>query len=229
MRPVADATDACGLDAERFDVGAKALGDDACGGGAPQREAFDLCDQPRRASGAGDATLARRLAHQVLQDDAVGDAEACGGGTGGDAAAQARHHADHGVRARAAQRIDRHHQRRCLVPRPAQRRLRCRHVVRAAVHGDPVDRLDAACRRRVGGVDAPRGVVRHAGHDVDRIPLYGEMLGELRRVRGDAGLFRRIVQRSDEDARHQWPSRRSSGRTVRSMYATSPKKPRRGA
>jgi len=126
LRPVAYAADARRINAQRLQVRAKSFGDDADGCGATRGPAFggsnDTCDTPG-------AALLGGLAGEVMEDQPVRDAKPRGGRPRDDAAAQARHDADHRVGPRHSQRIKSHAQGRHLVQHSAQCRLLRRHVV----------------------------------------------------------------------------------------------------
>ena len=157
--PVRDVGDALGRDAQRDEVRGERLRDDPDRAGTARRPGLGRGGRPRDGAAAGHPGLARRPAHQVLEEEAVGGAEPLPGEPCQDAAGQAGDDPQDRVRARQAQAGEEPGEpERALVHRPPHRRLGRRDVVRRADDRD----ADGSSRSRRSARGVPRAI-RQAG------------------------------------------------------------------
>ena len=200
--------DPLGRDSQGGDVRGERLGHHADRPGAGRGPRLRGARRARHGAATGDPGLARRRAHEVLEEEPVRGAEALPGEPGEDAARQAGDHAEDRVgtvEPEAGQEPG--EPERPLVQGPPRGRLRRRDVVGGPDHRHAVQSLGRQEAAGRAAHEPPAGVAGQAGDDGDLVAARRQVLREPGRVRADPGGLRAVVDPDDEDAHPVSPPR----------------------
>ena len=207
--PVPQSIDPPGLDAAVLEIPTEPLGDDRDPLGTACEPELRPANCRCHSIPACDAALSCREAHQVLEDQSVGDPvdrrrrarerPACEARTGAHDDVRTLPKMDGGEPTSEERR---------LIQRPLCGRLTSRDEVGAAPDDDALTDLglaEAPVRRR-----APFPIVRERGRDNDRVASVAQVLCEPRQVGRGSRSLRPVVRGRDQDAEALHPCPRAT-------------------